>query len=185
MKRIAILLVAVFGALPYPATHAAESVKTIHRADARDRADDGRYFARSTKGGFSVKLPVPFHDYTQTTAATESGDKVLHIIAGKNLDGFAFTAMALERTALIPDSDVRASLQSIAADEGLDPVITSEIKSGVEMFSTHLVQRPQSAYMLATKTIDRYFHVMCRYPVEKAVLASRTCSDFLSSFKIE
>lgn len=132
-----------------------------------------------------MKLPVPFHDYTQTTAATESGDKVLHIIAGKNLDGFAFTAMALERTALIPDSDVRASLQSIAADEGLDPVITSEIKSGVEMFSTHLVQRPQSAYMLATKTIDRYFHVMCRYPVEKAVLASRTCSDFLSSFKIE
>lgn len=132
-----------------------------------------------------MKLPVPFNDYTETTPATDSGDKVLHVIIGKNLDGIAFTAMALERTPLIPDSDVKASLQSIAADEGLDPVITSKIKSGVEMYSTHFVQRPQSSYMLAAKTPAHYFHVMCRYPTEKVVLAKNACGDFLASFEIE
>jgi hypothetical protein len=61
-------------------------------------ADDGTGWhpAVSTKGTFSIRLPIPFNDFT--THDTRSGE-VSHAVGGKSSEGIKFMAVEIPVTA--------------------------------------------------------------------------------------
>ena len=184
MMKKTIIALTVFSGLVGPAM-ASETITTVHRTAAGEKTQDGTFLARSTKGGFVVKLPLQFNDVTMTTPGTKSGDIVVHAIGAKSADNFKFTALATERTKTMRNSDMRQTLVSLGKDQGVTPIITSETRDGVDMFIGHFADHPQPAYVLAAKTDDRYFTLTCEYPAKQAATGKRLCERFLRSFEIE
>ena len=175
-----------FGLIALGATTAiaGQPTTTYHRTGAQDKADDGSFLARSTKGGFVVKLPLPFNDVTMNMSG-KSGDIVVHAIGTRSADNMEFSAMATERNEKMKNSDMRESLNDLGKPYGIVPEIAVDHRNGVKVYSTHFATAPQSAYVLVAKTDDRYFTVTCEYPIKKAAAAKPYCEKFLKSFAIE
>jgi hypothetical protein len=185
MKKTLVALTVFSSLLGQSSAMAAETITTFHRKAAGVKSEDGTFLARSTKGGFVVKVPIQFNDVTMTTPGTKSGDVVVHAIGANSADGFKFTAMATERTKTMRDSDMKQSLVSLGKEQGVSAAITAETRNGVEMFSAHFADHPQPAYVLVAKTDARYYTLTCEYPAKHVAAGKRLCEAYLRSFEIE
>ena len=68
---------------------------TMHRAAAGEPDSSGWATAISTKGGFSVRLPVKFSDYTLEVPPSEGDVAKVFVVAGSTVEGITFTAVRL------------------------------------------------------------------------------------------
>jgi len=66
---------------------------TMHRVQAGTPEDDGWYTACSTNGAFSVRLPIPFNDFT--APATDDGKERCFVLGAKSSEGVKFSAVRL------------------------------------------------------------------------------------------
>jgi len=62
----------------------------MHRAGVSADDGSGWHSAVSTKGGFAVRLPIPFNDFS--VHSTNTGE-VSHVIGGKSSEGIKFSAV--------------------------------------------------------------------------------------------
>jgi hypothetical protein len=67
---------------------------TMHRSKAGKPDKDGWYEANSTGGGFTVKLPAPFDDFTQTLPTKDGGLTRFHFLQTLTEGGVKYTAMS-------------------------------------------------------------------------------------------
>jgi len=67
----------------------AEPKLEMHRVGVNAGDGSGWYPAVSTKGSFSILLPIPFNDFTTSDSDT---DQVSHVVGGKSSEGIKFTA---------------------------------------------------------------------------------------------
>jgi hypothetical protein len=65
---------------------------TMHRIQAGQLGADGWTLARSTEGGFAVKLPVKFNDFTMINRNLSEAVAYSFTLTGKNEAGIKFTA---------------------------------------------------------------------------------------------
>src|SRR5262249_21171165 len=73
----------------------------IHRVGVKADDGSGWHLAVSTKGSFSVLLPMPFNDFTISGGATE---ETTHGVGGKSTEGIKFAAVELlPRGKALPD----------------------------------------------------------------------------------
>jgi hypothetical protein len=63
---------------------------TIHRLQAGTADADGWYSAVSTNGSFSVRLPIPFNDFTNP--GKDDGTKLCYTIGSQTSEGVKFSA---------------------------------------------------------------------------------------------
>ena len=71
---------------------AAAADLTMHRKLAGTPDPYGWYLAESTRGAFSVMLPVPFNDFTATTTATDEPVLRSEIVGSTSAEGIKFLA---------------------------------------------------------------------------------------------
>jgi hypothetical protein len=81
---------------------------TMHRLRAGDPDDDGWCLAESTEGGFSVKLPSVFNDFTMSNKTANGGIVKFHAIGTVTQAGTKYAASAITST----DPMVKADLLS-------------------------------------------------------------------------
>lgn len=80
----------------------------MHRTQAGTPDSDGWYSAESTEGGFSIRLPIPFNDFTGP--ANDDGTKHSYVIGAKSSEGVRFAAARLPW--LMPHTSPQAFLSS-------------------------------------------------------------------------
>lgn len=68
---------------------------TMHRVAAGEPDSSGWATAASTMGGFSVRLPVKFSDYTLEVPPSEGEVATVFVVAGSTVEGITFTAARL------------------------------------------------------------------------------------------
>lgn len=83
----------------------AQSKLEMHRVGVNVDDGSGWYPAVSTKGSFSVLMPIPFNDFMTRDPGT---DEVSHVVGGKSSEGIKFTAVETPVTAKTP-ADSRRS----------------------------------------------------------------------------
>ena len=80
--RLALVLVGV-GAFHLSLAQEKPPSRVMHRIEAGDRGPDGWFLAQSTKGKFSLKLPVKFNDFSVgPMTLTTGGVAEAHILGG-------------------------------------------------------------------------------------------------------
>ena len=104
----------------------------MHRAGVNADDGSGWHAGISTKGSFSIRVPIPFNDFTTYDAGT---GEVTHVIGGKSSEGIKFMAAELPITANTP-----ADLETIPKSFGSNPAnkvsdISRQSKDGAEILS--------------------------------------------------
>jgi hypothetical protein len=65
---------------------------TMHRAQAGELDSSGWTIVRSTEGGFAVRLPLRFNDFTIADSNPDSPTGKMFIVGAKSAEGVKFTA---------------------------------------------------------------------------------------------
>src|SRR5689334_6675583 len=100
--------------LAVPAVSEAQPKLEMHRAGVNADDGSGWHLAVSTKGSFSVLLPIPFNDFTTNDAAT---GETSHVVGGKSSEGIKLAAVELA-VAAKPLPDLASIPKSMAATPG-------------------------------------------------------------------
>ncbi|MDO9417235.1 hypothetical protein [Pararhizobium sp.] len=179
-----LLLTACFGAARAAGTPQAE----MHQQANQTPAADGTYPARSTKGHFSVVMPIPFNDFTVRTEDPNIGELVMHMIGAKTTDGFEISANEMVRTPRSKDPDLAVMVGGLAKQLGAGvPDVPVETAGDEAFISTVLDGSAQVVHYRISKTPASMFTVMCVYPKTPDIsgdTANTICSDFVKSFKV-
>lgn len=100
--------------LARPAVSLAEPKLEMHRAGVAADDGSGWHLAVSSKGSFSVLLPIPFNDFTTRDAQT---GEVTHVVGGKSSEGIKFVAVELPPGSK-PSPDLASIPKTLAAKSG-------------------------------------------------------------------
>ena len=65
---------------------------TMHRTQAGELDSSGWTIARSTEGGFTVRLPLRFNDFTIADSNPDSPTGKMFVVGAKSTEGVKFTA---------------------------------------------------------------------------------------------
>ncbi|MCP1975276.1 hypothetical protein [Bradyrhizobium elkanii] len=98
--------------LARPAVSLAEPKLEMHRAGVAADDGSGWHLAVSSKGSFSVLLPIPFNDFTTRDAQT---GEVTHVVGGKSSEGIKFVAVELPPGSK-PPPDLASIPKTLAAN---------------------------------------------------------------------
>jgi hypothetical protein len=155
---------------------------TLHRVGAGTPDQAGWYFAKSTKGKFSVKVPVPFNDYTMEVTAEDGRRLGGHGIGGKSLDGITFSITELREGSVIEERTLKgfpATYRSKGASVTDERYFKYAGFPAVEFVTT----APGSICHVRQIVLpDRVYLVMVEYPPLVSAKASalvETCFDSL------
>jgi hypothetical protein len=85
--------------LSRPTSATAEPKLEMHRVGVNVDDGSGWYLAVSTKGSFSILLPIPFNDFTIVDPST---GEVMHSVGGKSSEGIKVLAVEMPVTARTP-----------------------------------------------------------------------------------
>src|SRR5258708_2024037 len=90
----------------------------MHRAGVNADDGSGWHPAVSTKGSFSILMPIPFNDFTTGDAGT---GEVSHAVGGKSSEGIKFAAVWLPGTPKTPHAPtaIPRSISSLPAQQVL------------------------------------------------------------------
>ena len=111
VRPFALLLPLALVMLPGVAARAQQPKLEMHRAAVDSKDPSGWYPAVSTKGSFSVRMPIPFNDFTVRSADPKTGEEATHVIGGKSTECIKFSAVELPASA-----KSAPSLEKILAD---------------------------------------------------------------------
>ena len=184
-RVFAVLLLALPLASAVPSI-AASPTTEIHRksVDALDTA--GWQPAVSTKGQFSVRLPVAFNDFTIRTEDKNIGEMVVHVIGGRSDEGVKFTVTETPFTPRMNESDI----SRLAADFGNEPGtkvfdIARDFKDGAERVSFLVTGPASSAYMQVIKTKTALYNLTLEFPNAKRSKVMPVKGAFFNSFTLK
>ena len=165
---------------------AAPPATEVHRksVDALDTA--GWQSAVSTKGHFSVSVPVAFNDFTIRAADQNIGEMVVHVIGGRSDEGVKFTVTETPFTPRMKNPDIG----KLAADFGNKPGtkvfdIAQDSKDGAERVSFSVTGPASSAYMQVIKTETALYNLTLEFPNAKRAKAAQVKSAFFDSFSLK
>ena len=99
-RLFALLIFSAAAVIACATANAQQPKLEMHRVGVS--ADDGTgwHSAVSTKGAFSIRLPIPFNDFS--THDARAGE-VSHAVGGKSSEGIKFMAVEMPVTAKTPE----------------------------------------------------------------------------------
>jgi hypothetical protein len=144
-------------------------------------SDDGTswHLAVSSKGSFSISLPIPFNDFT-THAAT---GEVSHVVGGKSAEGIKYSAVEAPITAKTP-ADLLAIAKSFSANSANKVSDLSHTqKDGLETLSFSVSNAAAIAHFRYIKTQAVLYTLTVECPKAYAAIGTTTKDKFFASFK--
>jgi hypothetical protein len=171
--------------LPGVAAHAQQPKLEMHRAGVDSKDASGWYPAVSTKGSFSIRMPIPFNDFTIRSSDPKTGEEVLHVIGGKSSEGIKLSASE------IPASEKKApSLDKILADFSAKPGskvsdVQRAAKGDVDTLSFSVSGAQTSTHVRYIKTKSAMYALIIEFPNAHRDDAAAIREEFFGSFKTD
>jgi hypothetical protein len=158
---------------------------TMHRVQAGTPEADGWYSAVSTNGSFSVRMPVPFNDFTNP--GSDDGTKLCHTIGSSTPEGMKFSAT---RTPILkPRNSIRGFLNEFAAGFEQNGEVIEKQYLMVDGFETLDLTAKDETVTVLFRVIglpDGALLMMVEYPNKMAGEATKQmATKFLASVKIQ
>jgi hypothetical protein len=154
----------------------------MHRAGVS--ADDGTGWhpAVSTKGGFSIRLPIPFNDFS--THDTRAGE-VSHVIGGKSSEGIKFMAVEMPVSAKTPGDlgTIPSSFSSNPANKVSD--VSRQTKDGADVLSFSVTGPASTAHFRYIKLKGMLYTLSIETPNAHRDTVATMKDKFFGSFKLK
>jgi hypothetical protein len=100
VRPFALILPLALVMLAGVAARAQQPKLEMHRAGVDSKDPSGWHLAASTKGSFSVRMPIPFNDFTVRSTDPKTGEEVTHVIGGKSAEGIKLSAVKMPASAM-------------------------------------------------------------------------------------
>jgi hypothetical protein len=147
-------------------------------------ADDGTgwHAAVSTKGAFSIRLPIPFNDFS--THDARAGE-VSHAVGGKSSEGIKFMAVETPVTAKTPDDlgAIPKSFSSNPANKVFD--LSRQAKEGADTLSFSVTGPSSTAHFRYIKIKGMLYMLSIEFPNAHREAVAAMKDKFFSSFKLK
>jgi hypothetical protein len=169
--------------LPAIAARAQQPKLEMHRAGVVSQDPSGWHLAVSTKGSFSVRMPIPFNDFTVRSTGPNTGEEVTHVIGGRSTEGIKVSAVE------IPASTKSApSLDKILADFSAKPGnkvsdVQRAAKGDIDTLSFSVSGTQTSAHVRYIKTKSATYSLTVEFPNDRRNDVAGVWEEFFGSFK--
>ncbi|NTF32903.1 hypothetical protein [Rhizobium skierniewicense] len=147
---------------------------------------EGWYPAKSTKGHFFIKSPIPFNDYTITTIDENIGALVIHGIGSKSTDGYEFGTIETVLTEKMKRPEPQMLVDETAKKmKASSPQVSIEDRDNERVSFAELHGSTRTVMMRLSSTSRSFFTVMCDFPKEQNQTGKDICTEYLGSFRID
>jgi hypothetical protein len=169
-------------ALACAAAQAQQPKLEMHRVGVNADDGSGWHQAVSTKGAFSVRVPIPFNDFTTYDAATR---EVSHAVGGKSSEGIKFMAVEKPVTAKTP-----ADLGTIPRSFASNPTnkvsdVSRQSKEGADSLSFSVTGPTSTAHFRYVKVGGLLYTLSIETPNAYRDVVAALKDKFFSSFKLK
>ena len=159
----------------------------MHRSNVNALDKSGWQLAVSSHGGFSVRMPIPFNDFSIHASDPNTGDSVTHTVGGKSTEGIKISVTEMPIT---PRSKVPADLATIPEQIGRSPGtkisdVRRDSKGDVASISFLASGPATSAYMRTVKTSKAVYSLTIEFPNAHRPTVDAVKDEFFGSFKIK
>jgi hypothetical protein len=160
----------------------AEPKLEMHRLGVTIDDGSGWYPAVSTKGSFSVLMPIPFNDFM---TGDPGADDTIHGIGGKSSEGIKFTAVEMPVMAKTPVdlAAIPKSFTSNAANQVSD--VSRTTRDDVDSLSFSVANATTTAHMRYIKMKDALYTLTIECPNAYRDLVAERKDKFFESFKLK
>src|SRR5262245_22479154 len=154
----------------------------MHRIGVNTDDGSGWHAAVSTKGAFSVRLPIPFNDFTTRDAST---GEATHAVGGKSSEGIKFMAVEVPVTAKTPDDlgAIPKSFASNAANKVSD--VNRQTKDGADTLSFSVTGPASTAHFRYIKVNGLLYTLSIETPNAYRETVAAMKDKFFGSFKLK
>jgi hypothetical protein len=182
--RLFALLLALALIIPHGAVAQAQQPKLeMHRAGVDSKDPSGWHLAVSTKGSFSVRMPIPFNDFTIRSTDLKAGEEVTHVIGGKSVEGIKVSAVEVPAS-----TKPSPSLDKILADFSAKPGskvadVQRASKGDVDTLTFSVSGAQTSAYIRYIRTKSAIYSLIIEFPNAHRGDVDGVREEFFESFK--
>lgn len=168
--------------LARPAVAPAEPKLEMHRAGVAADDGSGWHLAVSSKGSFSVLLPIPFNDFTTRDAQT---GEVTHVVGGKSSEGIKFVAVELP-PGNKPPPDLASISKTLAANPANKVSDVGRRTSGdAETLTLTVSDGDKTMYMRCIDAKGTRYTLTIEFPNAYRDLIVANKDRFFESFKLK
>ena len=160
----------------------AEPKLEMHRVGVNVDDGSGWYPAVSTKGSFSILLPIPFNDFTTSDPGT---DEVSHVVGGKSSEGIKFMAVELPVTDKTP-VDLAAIPKSFSSDPANKVSdVSRNTKDDVDDLSFSVANSATTVHVRYIRMKGTLYALTIEYPNAYRDVVAGKKDKFFESFKLK
>ena len=183
VRPFALLLPLALVMLPGVAARAQQPKLEMHRAAVDSKDPSGWHLAVSTKGSFSVRMPIPFNDFTVRSTDPKTGEEVTHVIGGKSSEGIKFSAVEMPVSAKSAPS-LEKILADFSAKSGSKVSdVQRAAKDDVDTLSFSVSGAQTSAHVRYVKTKSATYSLTVEFPNAHRDDVAALREEFFDSFK--
>ena len=169
--------------LPGFAARAQQPKLEMHRTAVDSKDPSGWHLAVSTKGSFSVRMPIPFNDFTVRSTDPKTGEEVTHVIGGKSSEGIKFSAVEMPVSAKSAPS-LEKILADFSAKSGSKVSdVQRAAKGDVDTLSFSASGAQTSAHVRYIKTKSATYSLTVEFPNAHRDDVAVLRGEFFDSFK--
>jgi hypothetical protein len=174
VRLVALVLMILAGT-----AYAQQPATEMHRMAVNADDGSGWHPAASTKGAFSIRMPIPFNDFTVRDPGT--GD-VSHAIGGASSERIKFMAVELPITARTP-ADLGTIPKGFASNKGNKVSdLSRHTKDGVETLSFSVAGPKSGAHFRYIRTKSVLYLLTIEFPEEHRTAVAEIKDEFFDSF---
>jgi hypothetical protein len=154
----------------------------MHRVGAKADDGSGWHLAVSSKGSFSVLLPIPFNDFTTNDAAT---GETTYVVGAKSSEGVKFSAVELGPGAKPPPDlgSVPKSLAATPANKVSD--VRRSTKGEADILTLTTANTTTTLYMRCIQLGGVRYVLTIEFPNDHRELVAANKDRFFESFKLK
>jgi hypothetical protein len=183
VRLLLLFLTLVLVMLPPVAPRAQQPKLEMHRAGVVSKDPSGRHLGVSTKGSFSVRMPIPFNDFTVRSTDPKTSQEVTHVIGGTSTEGIKLSVVEMPASA-----KSAPSLEKILADFSARPGnkvtdVRRAAEGDVDTLSFSASGAQTSAHVRYIKTKNATYSLTIEFPNAHLNDVAGVREEFFGSFK--
>ena len=157
----------------------------MHRTAVNEPDASGWHLAVSSKGGFSVRMPIPFNDFSVHSTDSNIGDVVVHAIGAKSSEGIKFTVTENPFTPRSKVPDIGTMPDDIGRSGSKISEVRRKTEGDLDSVSFTATGTATSAYMRTIKTPKALYTLILEFPNAQREVATDLKDPFFDSFKLK
>lgn len=179
LVRFALLAIVALGLVP--ALAEAQPKLEMHRAGVSADDGSGWHLAVSSRGSFSVLLPIPFNDFTTHDATT---GETTYVVGGKSSEGIKFVAAELPPGAK-PPPDLASIPKSLATPGSKVSDVSRSTRDGADVLTLTVADASMTLYMRCIQTRGARYTLTIEFPNGYRELVAASKDRFFDSFRLK